>query len=46
MADPANPILAPKVRDLFFDARGQYISSAYKVMHGGRGGLKVLLPNV
>jgi phage terminase large subunit len=40
MADQANQILAPKVRDLFFDADGDYIPSDYKVMHGGRGGLK------
>jgi phage terminase large subunit len=32
--------LAPKVRDLFFDASGNWIPSDYKVMHGGRGGLK------
>jgi phage terminase large subunit len=36
----ADPILAPKVRDLFFDAGGQWIPSRYKVMWGGRGGLK------
>src|SRR5690349_1307656 len=41
MADPASSlILAPKVRDLFFDADGQWIPSRYKVMHGGRAGLK------
>lgn len=41
MADPAtNLVLAPKVRDLFFDDDGDWIPSAYKVMHGGRGGLK------
>lgn len=40
MADPANQVLAPKVRDLFFDASGNYIPSDYKVMHGGRNGLK------
>jgi phage terminase large subunit len=33
-------VLSPKVRDLFFDAQGQWIPSDYKVMHGGRGGLK------
>jgi len=32
--------LAPKVRDLCFDADGNWIPSDYKVMHGGRGGLK------
>lgn len=40
MAVPANQILAPKVRDLFFDSTGNYIPSDYKVMRGGRGGLK------
>lgn len=40
MADLASQILAPKVRDLFFDANGNYIPSDYKAMHGGRGGLK------
>jgi phage terminase large subunit len=38
MADQA--ILAPKVRDHFFDSNGNWIPSRYKVMHGGRGGLK------
>lgn len=33
-------ILAPKVRDLFFDQTGTWIPSPYKVMYGGRGGLK------
>lgn len=33
-------ILAPKVRDLFFDSDGDWIPSRYKTMHGGRGGLK------
>jgi phage terminase large subunit len=32
--------LAPKVRDLFFDAAGNWIPSDYKVMRGGRAGLK------
>jgi phage terminase large subunit len=36
----ASQILAPKVRDLFFDARGQWVTSRYKTMHGGRGSLK------
>jgi phage terminase large subunit len=43
MADQVNQaagILAPKVRDLFFDSGGNWISSDYKVMRGGRGGLK------
>lgn len=41
MADPASQlVLAPKVRDLFFDSRGQWIPSDYKVMHGGRGGMR------
>lgn len=34
------PVLAPKVRDLAFDAQGNWIPSRYKVMHGGRAGLK------
>jgi phage terminase large subunit len=33
-------ILAPKVRDLFFDPAGNWIPSRYKVMKGGRGSLK------
>jgi len=33
-------ILSPKVVDLFFDGEGVWIPSRYKVMHGGRGGLK------
>lgn len=33
-------VLAPKVRDLFFDGDGNWVPSFYKVMHGGRGGLK------
>lgn len=37
---PTTEILAPKVRALFFDSRGDWIPSRYKVMHGGRGGLK------
>lgn len=44
MADLALPapheILAPKVRDLFFDDDGNYIPSDFKVMYGGRAGLK------
>lgn len=40
MADPATQLLAPKVRDLFFDWSGNWIPSDYKVMQGGRGGLK------
>ncbi len=28
------------VRDVFFDARSQWVPSPYKVLHGGRGGLK------
>jgi phage terminase large subunit len=40
LVSPADQILAPKVRDLFFDADGNWIPSDYKVMHGGRGGLK------
>lgn len=40
MVDPASLVLAPKVRDLFFDSSGNWIPSDYKVMHGGRGGLK------
>lgn len=40
MADLANQVLAPKVRDLFFDSSGSWIPSRYKVMRGGRGGLK------
>jgi phage terminase large subunit len=43
MADQAanqNEILAPKVKDLFFDERGNWITSRYKVMKGGRGSLK------
>jgi phage terminase large subunit len=40
MAVPAAEVLAPKVRDLFLDSAGNYIPSDYKVMHGGRGGLK------
>jgi len=39
-AGPAAPVLAPKVRDLFFDADGNWIPSDYKAMYGGRGGLK------
>lgn len=39
-ASPATEVLAPKVRDLFFDANGNWIPSDYKVMRGGRGGLK------
>lgn len=35
-----NEILAPKVRDLFFDGYGNWIPSDYKAMHGGRGALK------
>lgn len=42
--DPALPspseILAPKVRNLFFDTNGNWIPSRYKAMHGGRMGLK------
>jgi len=33
-------VLAPKVRDLFFDGAGNWIPSDYKVMYGGRAGLK------
>jgi phage terminase large subunit len=40
MAGQAAEVLAPKVRDLFLDSSGNYIPSDYKVMHGGRGGLK------
>lgn len=41
MEDQVGPgILEPKVRDLFFDVGGQYIPSPYKVLWGGRGGLK------
>jgi phage terminase large subunit len=40
MADPASPVLAAKVRNLFFDECNNWIPSSYKVMHGGRGGLK------
>ena len=43
MADPASP-LVPRpeggYRDLFFDASGNWIPSDYKVMHGGRGGMR------
>lgn len=37
---PTTEILAPKVRALFFDSAGNWIPSRYKVMYGGRGGLK------
>lgn len=41
MADLASQlVLAPKVRDLFFDAAGNWAPSDYKVMHGGRGGMR------
>lgn len=40
MVDPASQLLVPKVHDLFFDPRGNWIPSDYKVLHGGRGGLK------
>lgn len=33
-------LLAPKVHDLFFDANGAWIPSRYKVMHGGRAGMR------
>lgn len=36
----ADQVLAPKFRDLFFDANQQWIPSDFKVAHGGRGGLK------
>ena len=35
-----NDVLAPKVRDLFLDSAGNWIPSDYKVMYGGRAGLK------
>lgn len=40
MVDLESQTLAPKVRDLFLTARGHWAPSAYKVMYGGRGGLK------
>lgn len=40
MAVPENLVLAPKVRDLFFDDYGNWRPSRYKVMRGGRAGLK------
>lgn len=36
----ADELFAPKVRDLFWDDAGHWIPSDYKVMYGGRGGLK------
>lgn len=33
-------LLAPVVRNLFFDSDGDWIPSRYKTMYGGRGGLK------
>lgn len=44
MLNPQSPILAPKVRDLAFrqgeDGNAHWIPSRYKVMWGGRAGLK------
>ena len=41
MADQVNQmILAPKVHNLFFDSANNWIPSRYKVLYGGRGGLK------
>jgi phage terminase large subunit len=34
------PALLPKIRRLFWEDDGEWIYSPYKVMHGGRGGLK------
>lgn len=33
-------LLPPAVVDLFFDANGSWVPSRYKVLHGGRGGIK------
>lgn len=44
MAAPANDLLPPKLRDLFFrpgkDGKPIYVPSRYKVPYGGRGGAK------
>src|SRR5665213_734752 len=40
MVHQGSPVLAPKIHDLFFDRANNWIPSRFKVMHGGRGGLK------